>query len=162
MCTVPTCISHLEILHVSNTSRKHAASSPIPIERCKPHRQTLTELASPHTNMASPVGLLRHCGELSLDDIDATDHPSSRPNISLTNFLPLRKRNVALLTSMKGYFAAVYWNKHSHIRKVVCSVLNCIQREKRRRQGNVLGCIRVNSQWESWLQGHPIKVVENL
>ena len=84
--------SPCEILHASNTSRKHVASSPIPlpipIERCKRRRQTLTELASPHTNMASPVGLLSHCGELSLDDIDATDHPSSRPNISLTNFLP--------------------------------------------------------------------------
>ena len=175
--------SNAEVLHASNTSRKHVASSPIPspipMERCKRRRRTLTELASLHTNMANPVGLLSHCGELNLDDIDTTDYPSSRPNISLTNFLPTVEEKCSMTYLHEGVFRCILLKQaQSHLECSVLpgisSLLNCIQQQKEDKEVSNVVYMQILSEradskdtWEicttllssSWSRGGSLSLV---
>ena len=155
-------LSNAEVIHASNTSRKHVAfspiPSPIPMERCKRCRRTLAELASPHTNMANPVGLLSHCGELSLDDIDTTDYPSSRPNISITNFLPNAEEKCSMTYLHEGLFCCIVLKgAQSHqecsVLPGISSLLNCIQQQKEDKE--VSNVVYVSEKADC--KGHPYK-----
>jgi len=118
-------------------TRKHPASSPVasplPVEKAKRRRQTLTEHPSPHTLMVIPETVVQQ--PLNFDDIDTADYDTqSQTAFKVSEFKPNLAEKDALAKLEEDIFRCILlWYTHSDSNECklpgLPSLINCIRKQ---------------------------------
>ena len=125
-------------------SRKHPATSPtaspVPVERNKRRRRTLTEFHSPHTSLTARHPQVFH--SVSYDRIGA-------PSLQLDDFRPDPNEIKSMTTFQEDVFKCMLLKgaqQQAHCLPGLQSLLNCVRKQTSSTEESLVSYIEINSE----------------